>query len=72
MTAKKSLLATLREKSEADLDAFIHEQKKALFALRAEAVLENKAVKTHLFSMYKKSIARALTVKQEKKDRVHD
>lgn len=45
--------------------------KKALFALRAEAALQNKVVKTHQFSLYKKSIARALIIKQEKKDRVH-
>ena len=71
MGAKKNLLAELRGKSSEELDEFIRDNKKALFTLRAEAALQNKAVKTHQFSLYKKSIARALTVKQEKKDRVH-
>lgn len=71
MGAKKNLLAELGEKSSEELDEFIRDNKKALFALRAEAALQNKVVKTHQFSLYKKSIARALTIKQEKKDRVH-
>ncbi|WP_201456587.1 50S ribosomal protein L29 [Chlamydia sp. 17-3921] len=71
MSAKKKLLIELREKSNADLDEFIHESKKALFNLRAEALLQNKVVKAHLFSLYKKNIARALTIKQERKGKVH-
>ncbi|QXE27463.1 50S ribosomal protein L29 [Chlamydia buteonis] len=70
MAVKKKLLAELRQKSLVELDAFIHENKKALFSLRAEAALQNKAVKTHLFSMYKKTIARSMTVKQEKEGKV--
>ncbi len=72
MRAKKVLLEELRKKDDAELDAFIHVNKKALFDLRAEAALQNKAVKVHLFSEYKKNIARALTVKQEKKGSIHD
>ncbi|WP_100934498.1 50S ribosomal protein L29 [Candidatus Chlamydia corallus] len=71
MAAKKDLLAQLREKSEDDLDAYIHGNKKALFALRAESLLQNKAVKVHMFSMHKKNIARALTIKQERKGKLH-
>ncbi|WP_348663647.1 50S ribosomal protein L29 [Chlamydia vaughanii] len=71
MAENKKLLAELRSKSEADLDVLIHENKKALFNLRAEVALQNKAAKTHLFSMYKKNIARCMTVKQEKKERVN-
>lgn len=71
MGARKSLLAELRDKSEEQLDAFVQDNMKALFILRAEAALQNKAVKTHLFSMHKKNIARALTVKQEKIGKVH-
>ncbi|AAP04853.1 50S ribosomal protein L29 [Chlamydia caviae] len=70
MAAKKKLLAELREKSLVELDAFIHENKKALFSLRAEAALQNKVVKKHLFSMYKKNIARSMTVMQEKEGKI--
>lgn len=71
MRSKKNLLVELRAKSEEELDAFVHENKKALFALRAETALQNKTVKPHLFSQYKKNIARALTVKQEKRMKIH-
>lgn len=71
MATKKDLLAQLRGKSEDDLNVYIHENKKALFALRAESLLQNKAVKVHMFSMHKKNIARALTVKQEREGKVH-
>ncbi|QVE48656.1 50S ribosomal protein L29 [Chlamydia crocodili] len=70
MAAKKKLLAELREKSRVELDAFIHENKKALFSLRAESALQNKVVKAHLFSMYKKNIARSMTVIQEKEGKI--
>lgn len=72
MAEKKKLLAQLREKSEEELDAFIHENKKALFELRAEVSLQNKAVKPHLFSQYKKNIARSMTIKQEKRGKIHE
>lgn len=71
MGAKKDLLVELRAKSEEELDTFVHENKKALFNLRAETLVHNKTVKPHLFSQYKKNIARALTIKQEKKVKVH-
>ncbi|ETR80535.1 LSU ribosomal protein L29p (L35e), partial [Chlamydia pneumoniae B21] len=71
MAAKKDLLTQLRGKSDDDLDAYVHENKKALFALRAENLLQNKVVKVHMFSTHKKNIARALTVKQERKGKVH-
>lgn len=71
MAKNKKLLAELREKSVEELDAFIHENKKALFELRAEVALQNKAVKSHLFSEYKKNVARSLTVKQERKEKAH-
>ncbi|KZN28230.1 50S ribosomal protein L29 [Chlamydia pecorum] len=71
MAKKKDLLVELRDKSNADLDKFIHESKKALYSLRAEALLQNKVVKAHLFVSLKKDIARALTVKQERKGKVH-
>lgn len=67
MGVKKKFLVELREKSEEELDTFVHENKKALFDLRAETFVHNKTVKPHLFSQYKKDIARALTIKQEKK-----
>ncbi|WP_375793682.1 50S ribosomal protein L29 [Chlamydia sp. 12-01] len=70
MAAKKKLLDELRGKSLEELDKIIHENKKALFSLRAEAALQNKVVKAHLFSMYKKSIARSMTVKQEKEGKI--
>ncbi|ODJ03737.1 50S ribosomal protein L29, partial [Chlamydia psittaci] len=57
MAKKKDLLAELRDKSNADLDKFIHESKKALYSLRAEALLQNKVVKAHLFVSLKKDIA---------------
>ncbi|SPN73759.1 50S ribosomal protein L29,Ribosomal protein L29,ribosomal protein L29,Ribosomal L29 protein [Chlamydia serpentis] len=71
MAVKKDLLKQLRAKNDDDLDLYIHENKKALFALRAESLLQNKVVKVHMFSMHKKNIARALTVKQERKGKVH-
>ncbi|MEF9496708.1 50S ribosomal protein L29 [Chlamydia sp. 04-14] len=70
MAAKKKLLAELREKNRAELETFIHENKKALFSLRAEAALQNKVVKAHLFSTYKKNIARSRTVIQEKEGKI--
>ncbi|ANH78440.1 50S ribosomal protein L29 [Candidatus Chlamydia sanziniae] len=72
MATKKSLLTELREKSVDELETYIHDNKKALFNLRAEALLQNKAVKIHMFSIHKKNIARALTVKQERRERIHD
>ncbi|EPP36326.1 50S ribosomal protein L29 [Chlamydia avium] len=71
MAKNKKLLAELREKSIKELDVFVHENKKALFELRTEVALQNKAVKPHLFSEYKKNIARSLTVKREKEGRAH-
>ncbi len=71
MAKNKKLLAELREKSVEELDGFIHENKKALFDLRAEVALQSKAVKSHLFSEYKKNVARSLTVKREKKEKAN-
>lgn len=71
MGTQRKLLVELREKSDAELEDFVNAMKKSLFELRAEALLQNKVVKRHLFSLYKKNIAKAKTIQQERKEKSH-
>jgi ribosomal protein L29 len=57
-------IAELRKKNPAELSSYLLECKKALMALRF-AVAAKEVVKTHLFKVNKKNIARLKTVLAE-------